>query len=71
MACPDHSGAQKALEATNKFGQCVTTVAQSSAVEAMTKAREMVDAVSFSRAQRITEKHWRCLRKADRRKFPR
>jgi hypothetical protein len=39
---------------------------QSSAVEAMTKAMEMIDVVPISpNIERSPEKHWRCLRKAD------
>jgi hypothetical protein len=39
----------------------------SSAVEAMTEAMEMVDVVSISpNIERTTERHWRCLSKADR-----
>jgi hypothetical protein len=51
----------------NELGQFASSVAHSSAVEAMTNAMEMVDAVSFSRSiERTIEKRWRCLRKADR-----
>jgi hypothetical protein len=39
----------------------------SSAVEAMTEAMETVDVVSISPdIERRTERHWRCLSKADR-----
>jgi hypothetical protein len=46
--------------------QLVNSVDQSSAVEAMTKAMEMIDALSLSRNIRGTERHWRCLSKPDR-----
>jgi hypothetical protein len=43
------------------------TSEHSSAVEAMTKAMEMIDVVSLtSNVERTTEKYWRCLSKADR-----
>jgi len=58
---------RRPLKPTKNLGEFTTSVDHSSAVEAMTKAMEMVDAVSFSRnIERTTEKHWRCLSKADR-----
>jgi hypothetical protein len=45
-----------------------TSSGHSSAVEAMTKAMEMIDVVALtSSVERGTEKYWRCLSKADRR----
>jgi hypothetical protein len=41
-------------------------VEHSSAAEALTKAMEMIDAVSLSRNLHTTERHWRCLSKPDR-----
>jgi hypothetical protein len=46
--------------------QLANSVDHSSAVEAMTKAMEMIDALSLSRNIRGTERHWRCLSKPDR-----
>jgi hypothetical protein len=58
---------RRPLKATKELGQFAANVDHSSAVEAMTRAMEMVDAASFSRCiERTTEKRWRCLRKADR-----
>ena len=58
---------RRPLKSTKTLGQFATSVDHSSAVEAMTKAMEMVDVVSFSpNIERTTEKHWRCLSKADR-----
>jgi hypothetical protein len=55
------------LKSTKELGQLATSVDHSSAVEAMTKAMEIIDAVSFSRnIEHTTERHWRCLSKADR-----
>ena len=50
-----------ALQLANANG-----VDHSSAVEALTKAMEMIDAVSLSRNLHTTERHWRCLSKPDR-----
>jgi hypothetical protein len=46
--------------------QLASSVDHSSAVEAMIKAVEMIDALSLSRNIRGTERHWRCLSKPDR-----
>ena len=60
-------GHRRPLKPTRKLGQFATNVDHSSAVEAMTKAMEMINVVSFGRnIERTTEKHWRCLSKADR-----
>jgi hypothetical protein len=45
--------------------QLANSVDYSSAVEAMTKATEMIDALSLSR-NAPTERHWRCLSKPGR-----
>jgi hypothetical protein len=60
-------GHRRTLKPTKNLGQFATSVDHSSAVEAMTEAMEMIDVVSFGRnIERTTEKHWRCLSKADR-----
>ena len=58
---------RRRLKATKELGQSANSMGHSSAVEAMSKAMEMVDAASSSRKiERAAEKHWRCLSKADR-----
>ena len=50
-----------------QLSQFATSVDHASAVEAMTKAMEMIDVLSVpSNIERTPEKHWRCLSKADR-----
>jgi hypothetical protein len=48
------------LKPNKKFGQFATSVDRLSAVEAMTKSKEIGRNI-----ERSTEKHWRCLSKAD------
>jgi hypothetical protein len=58
---------RRPLKPTTKLGESAASVDHPSAVVAMTKAMEMVDAISSSRdIERTTERHWRCLSKADR-----
>jgi len=61
------SAHRRRLNATKELGQFANSVHHSSAIEAMTKAMETVDAAPSSRnIERGAEKHWRCLSKADR-----
>jgi hypothetical protein len=46
--------------------QFANSVDHSSALEAMTRAMELIDGLPLCRNTRIIEKHWRCLSKPDR-----
>ena len=60
------SAHRRRLNATKELGQSANSVHHPSAIEAMTKAMETVDAAPSSRnVERGAKKHWRCLSKVE------